>query len=81
MVNVIFYNLLRSKYKLEEEIVKEGTINSIIEEIIRRYPNVKIADFKYSVVFHNGKPIHYQNYDRHINDLETIIFTHFVGGG
>ena len=81
MVNVIFYNLLRSKYNLQEESFQPGSIHQIIDEVIKRYPAVKKSDFRYAVVFRDGKPVHFHQFDQMINDHETIIITHFVGGG
>lgn len=81
LVKVVFFNLIRSKYKVEEEFVVAGTINSIIGEILKRHPQMKESDFKTCVVFHNGKPIHHHRFDYVIQDEEEIIITHFVGGG
>ena len=81
MVKVIFYNLLRSKYNVKEIMVLPGTINDIIKQIIKVHPIMKLNDFKTSVVFHKGVPIHYRGFNNFIGDNEEIIFTHFVGGG
>ena len=81
MVKVTFYNLLRSKYHLEDFEVQAGSINDIISEIIHTYPHIMEEDFKSSVVFYHGKPLHFRSFDREIKDDERIIFTHFVGGG
>lgn len=81
MVKITFYNLLRSKYHLEDFEVQAGSINDIILEITQTYPNIQEEDFKKSVVFYHGKPLHFRSFDREILDGERIIFTHFVGGG
>jgi hypothetical protein len=81
MVNVIFYNLLRSKYNVKEIKVKAGTIHNIVEYILLTHPEINRSDFESSVVFHKGKPIHLRGFDKKIEDDEEIIFTHFVGGG
>ncbi len=81
MVTVTFYNLLRSKYNLQDFEVQAGSINDIISEIITTYPNIDQKDFHSSVVFYYGKPLHFRSFDRKIEDDERIIFTHFVGGG
>jgi molybdopterin converting factor small subunit len=81
MVKVIFYNLLRSKYGINEMLVQPGSITEIIKEIIDLYPQMKLKDFETSVVFHHGVPIHFRGFDKLIKSNEEIIFTHFVGGG
>ena len=81
MVKVIFYSLLRSKYHIKEETVESGTINEIIDQIIKRHPKIKKTSFRYSVVFYKGKPIHYYGFNTSIEDNEEIIFTHLVSGG
>lgn len=81
MVKVIFYNLLRSKYNINEEMVHSGSISEILNQIFQKYPNMQEKDFDTAVVFHQGKPIHKMNFDYMIDDREEIIITHFVGGG
>lgn len=81
MVKVIFYNLLRSKYGVKEEDYEASSISSIIEQILKRHPEMKPSDFVTSVVFHQGKPIHNSGFFQKIPDGEEIIITHFVGGG
>ncbi len=81
MVKVIFYNLLRSKYKVKEVETKPNTINEIIKEIMNHFPQMHYDDFKSAVVFYQGKPHHYYQFNKVIEDGETIIITHFVGGG
>lgn len=81
MVKVTFYNLLRSKYNIEEVYVREGSINNIIDQIIELHPTMVIAEFTSAVVFYEGKPIHNYRFDTFIKDNEEIIITHFVGGG
>jgi molybdopterin converting factor small subunit len=81
MVKVIFYNLLRSKYGIKETTVKSGSIHYIVEQILNKYENMKLSDFKSSVVFYKGTPVHYLGFHKVIDEGEEIIFTHFVGGG
>lgn len=81
MVNVIFYNLLRSKYRISEINVQPGSINDIVDQIIASHPEMDRRDFESAVVFHHGKPIHFRQFNRIIDDKEEIIMTHFVGGG
>lgn len=81
MVKVIFYNLLRSKYRIKEEDVKSGSILQIVSEIISKHPEMKKSDFESSVVFYKGNPIHFNRFDTLIDEGEEIIITHFVGGG
>lgn len=81
MVKITFYNLIRSRYKVEEIFVKAGTITSMIDEILKRYPEMDERDFETCIIFRNGKTIHKFKFDTFINDGEEIIITHFVGGG
>lgn len=81
MVKVIFYNLLRSKYKIKEIMVNPGSIHQIIEQIQIKHNNIDLNDFKTSVVFFNGNPIHFTGFQTIIPDDQEIIITHFVGGG
>lgn len=81
MVHVKFFNLIRSRYRVEEEYVKAGSIHFIISEILNKHPEMKESDFMTSIVFYNGKPIHYNRFDTEIEDETEIIITHFVGGG
>lgn len=81
MVKVKFFNLIRSKYRVEEEYVNPGSIHSIIEQILSKYPEMSHSDFKTCIVFYESKPIHYNRFDFVINEGEEIIITHFVGGG
>ena len=81
MVKVIFYNLLRSKYRIDEEYVDSGTIHQIIQNVIDKHKEIDPKDFESAVAFYNNKPIHFKNFNQLILDNETIIFTHFVGGG
>ena len=81
MVRVTFYNLLRSKYKINEITVHPGTIHDIIKQILILHPKIDSSDFTSSIIFYKGKPIHYRGFHTFIDDNETIIITHFVGGG
>jgi len=81
MVKVIFYNLLRSKYKIKEMMVEPGSIHDIISQILKKHPRMNLSDFKTSILFRNGTPIHYRGFHTIIEDNERVIFTHFVGGG
>jgi len=81
MVHIIFYNLLRSKYKVHGIKVPAGSINQMIDKVLSEIPAMKRSDFESSVVFYKGKPIHKHQFDTIIEDEEEIIITHFVGGG
>jgi len=81
MIKVTFYSLLRSNYHIEEDFVNPGSINEIINQIIKKHPEIKLSAFRYTVVFYKGKPIHYHGFDTVIEDNEEIFFTQFVGGG
>ena len=81
MVKVVFYNLLRSKYNIDEELVQPGTINQIIKQILTTHPNMSESDFKTCIVFYKGEPIHFYGFNTYIEDNQKIIITHFVGGG
>ena len=81
MVKVIIYNLLRSKYGINEIEVQPGTITSIMDEIVERHPNIIRSDFDTCVVFVKGQPLHLRKFDTIIEDNDEIIFTNFVGGG
>lgn len=81
MVKIIFLNLLRSKYRIEETFVKSGTIKEIITQIIEKHPMMKIDDFRYAVFFYKGNVYHYTSQNKTIEDEEELKITHFVGGG
>jgi len=81
VVKVIFYNLLRSKYHLEQVLVSPGTITDIFHEILVKYPQIESNDLFGAMVFDHGKAIHQEQFSRFIVDLSEIIVTHFVGGG
>ena len=81
MVKIIFYNLIRSRYKVEGMTVKSGSIDFIITQILETYPEMDKRDFESCIVFRDGKTIHKFRFDTIINDGEEIIITHFVGGG
>ncbi len=81
MVKVIFYNLLRSTYRINEEFVEPGTLQEIIQSILQKHPRINPKDFETCVVFYQGKPYSSFQFDTVINDKEEIIITHFVGGG
>ncbi len=81
MVKVIFYNLLRSKYNIKEDLVNAGSINHIINQILKNHPNMDLSDFNNCVVFYKGKPIDAYGFETMIEDEDYLIITHFVGGG
>lgn len=81
MVKVTFYNLLRSKYHLKEMVVNAGTIQQIINQILESKPEIKPSDLASAVVFFEGKPLHAHSFNRQVKDGQTLIITHFVGGG
>jgi molybdopterin converting factor small subunit len=82
MVNVIFLNLLRSKYNIKHIEVLPGTINNIIEQIQVIYPEVLLEDFRFSVVFVNSNRVVDEfKFNEMVNDGDEVVFTHFIGGG
>ncbi len=81
MIKVIFYNLLRSKYGIEEAQVNPGSVGEIITQILEQFPQMKATDFETAVVFYQGKPIHKSGFHQEIEDGSKLIITHFVGGG
>ncbi len=82
MVTVRFLNLLRSKYNVEQLHVKQGSLSSIIDQILVLVPGMKLGDFEYAVVFVNQVKVNHIDYNREmINDGDDVVFTHFVGGG
>ncbi|MCF7924791.1 MAG: MoaD/ThiS family protein [Candidatus Izimaplasma sp.] len=81
MVKVTFYSLLRSNYNIKEEFVEPGSINDIIDQIVKKHSNIEKSSFRYSVAIYKGKPIHHYGFNTIIEDGEDIIFTQFVGGG
>lgn len=82
MVNVIFLNLLRSKYNIKHIDVLPGTINEIIAQIQVIHPEILLEDFKYSVVFINSNRVIDQfKFNEIVKDGDEVVFTHFVGGG
>lgn len=82
MVNVKFFNLLRSKYNIHQVEVSNGTIYEIIKQIQVIYPEIEMDDFKYCVVFVNSNRIISHNmFDEKIRDGDELVFTHFIGGG
>lgn len=81
MVKVKFFNLIRSKYKVEVEYVEPGSIHHIINQILSKYPQMKESDFKTCIVFYHNKPIHWNKFHIEIPDEDEMTITHFVGGG
>lgn len=82
MVKVKFFNLIRSKYNIDEIDVKAGTLKEIIHEILRRHQEMDEDDLKNAVIFLNQKQVmHIDRLNEMIFDDDILIFTHFVGGG
>lgn len=82
MVTVRFLNLLRSKYHIEQIEVKSGSIHQIIKQILKSHPDIKLEDFNHAAFFVNDVKITHLSLDQEfIADGETLIITHFVGGG
>ena len=81
MVKVIFNNLIRSKYLIEEEYVNPGNILEIIEQILAKNPEMKLNDFKNAVFFYQGNIYHFTQSSTKIEDNQELMITHFVGGG
>ncbi|MFH5881096.1 MAG: MoaD/ThiS family protein [Candidatus Izemoplasmataceae bacterium] len=82
MVKVTFYNLLRSKYRINEVNVNAGTVKEIINQIIETYPQIARDDLMQSVLFINQeKVMHLNRLDEIVEEGDDIVFTNFVGGG
>ena len=82
MVKVIFLNLLRSKYNIEQLDVHEGTIQSILDDIKRLVPTLDAKDFSEALVFVNQVRISHGNrFLATVKDGDEVVFTHFLGGG
>jgi molybdopterin converting factor small subunit len=82
MVKVTFYNLLRSKYRINEVNVNAGTVKEIINQIIEIYPQIARDDLMQSVLFINQeKVMHLNRLDEMVEEGDDIVFTNFVGGG
>jgi molybdopterin converting factor small subunit len=82
MVKVTFYNLLRSKYRINEVNVNAGTVKEIINQIIEIFPQIARDDLMQSVLFINQeKVMHLNRLDEMVEEGDDIVFTNFVGGG
>ncbi|MCX5775994.1 MAG: hypothetical protein NTV44_06580, partial [Firmicutes bacterium] len=82
MVKVVFLNLLRSKYNIEQLDVHAGTIQSILDEIKKIHPELDTKDFSESLVFINQVRLAHGNRFLHtVKDGDEVVFTHFLGGG
>lgn len=82
MVKVVFLNLLRSKYNIEQLDVHAGTIQSILDEIKKLHPELDEKDFSEALVFINQIRLAHGNRFLHIaKDGDEVVFTHFLGGG
>lgn len=82
MVTVRFLNLLRSKYRVEQLNVKAGTLGNVLEQILQQVPAMKKNDFEHAVIFINDvQLVHVSDGNAEVNDGDTVLITHFVGGG
>lgn len=82
MVKVILLNLLRSKYSVESENVKAGTVEFALAQLFARHPGMQRQDFEAAVLFVNGVRLDRVNrFQTELHDGDEVVFTHFVGGG
>lgn len=82
MVTVKFFNLIRSKYKIKELLLKPGTIEDLINQIQSLYPNIRSKDLSGAAIFINSrKIIHLNTLSEQVYSGDIVVFTHFVGGG
>jgi len=82
MIKVVFLNLLRSKYGIEEFSAHPGTISDILDEIVRVHPEIDRDDFGQAILFVNQIRMSQNNrFSRGVKDGDEVIFTHFLGGG
>jgi len=82
MVKVVFLNLLRSKYGIEQLDAHPGSIHEVLEEIRVLHPEIDEKDFAEALVFVNQDRISHGNRFLHkVSDGDEVVFTHFLGGG
>ena len=82
MVKIIFLNLLRSKYGINQIMVLPGSVESAMKQILNQYPQIIPKDIEESVMFINqAKVMHYNRFEVLLNDGDEVVLTHFVGGG
>jgi len=81
VANVVFYNLLRSKYGRTSIDVRGDSIQAVIDAIIQSIPEATPDDFQRCVVLYEDRVIHPSRFDQPIGPNDRIAITHFVGGG
>ena len=82
MVKVIFYNLIRSKYRIEDLEVEAGSLQEVIKQVIKKHPHIDKDDLLQAVLFINQeKVMHVNRLDEKVEDGDHVVFTNFVGGG
>ncbi len=82
MVKVKFFALLRSKHNVKELSVKPGTIEEVMNQILEAYPHIPRHELEQAVMFVNGKKtMHLSRQGEKVNEGDTVVLTHFVGGG
>ena len=82
MVKITFYNLLRSKYKLDTMEVEAGSVQCILNQIMNIHPQINYDDLMQAVLFINKeKVMHLNRLNEVVKDGDEIVFTNFVGGG
>jgi len=82
MVTVRFLHLLRSKYRVEQLQVEAGSLKRIIDQILTLIQGSDIKDFDQAVIFVNQIRVMHIRHDQEIiRDGDTVVITHFVGGG
>lgn len=57
MITVKFFGLIRVDTNIDTLTVDEGTVNQVINEVIRRYPNISREQLMQAVMFVNKKQI------------------------
>lgn len=82
MVKVILLNLLRSKYGIDEIMVRSGTVQEAIDQMISLYPRIVKKELEDAVLFINQiRVTHVNRFLEELKDGDEVILTHFVGGG
>lgn len=57
MITVKFFGLIRVDTNIDKLTVDEGTVNQVINEVIRRYPSIRREQLMQAVMFVNKKQI------------------------
>jgi molybdopterin converting factor small subunit len=82
MVKVVFLNLLRSKYGIDEILVLPGTVQNALDQIRIAHPQIQAKDFQEAVLYVNQtRVMHTNRFQQELLDGDEVILTHFVSGG